>query len=206
MLAGKATGDWVDGRLSCLYRSGSKIMGKIVVLEHLLSQKRAAILERWFKLILDTYPADSLRFFKQEKDRFANPVGYTISLEIEALYDELLRGMDSDKLSASLDNIIKIRSVQDFSPRQAIAFVFLLKKAVRGELEREIRKNQLFEELLKFESRIDELALLAVDIYMKCREKIYEIRVNEVKAERERVFKLLEKTFPTYDKLEERQE
>lgn len=181
-------------------------MDKIVVLEHLLSQKRAAILERWFKLILDTYPADSLRFFKHEKDRFANPVGYTISLEIEVLYDELLRGMDSDKLSASLDNIIRIRAVQDFSPRQAIAFVFLLKKAVRVELEREIRKNQLFEELLKFESRIDELALLAVDIYMKCREKIYEIRVNEVKAERERVFKLLEKTSPTYDKLEERQE
>ena len=172
------------------------------MLEHLLSQKRAAILKRWLGLILGTYPADSSRFFKREKDRFVNPVGYTISLEIEALYDELLQGMNRDKLSASLDNIIRIRSVQDFSPSQAIAFVFLLKKAIREELASEIRENQLFEELLRFESRIDQLALLAFDIYMKCREKVYEIRVNEVKAERERVFKLLERTSPRYGKPE----
>lgn len=172
------------------------------MLERLLSQKRAAIVERWFGLILDTYPADSSRFFKQEKDRFVNPVGCTISQEIEALYDELLRGMDADKLSASLDNIIRIRSVQDFSPSQAIAFVLLLKKAVREELESEIRKNQLFEELLKFESKIDKLALLAIDIYARCREKIYELRVNAVKAETERVFKVLERTSPKRDRRE----
>ena len=165
-------------------------------LEQLLSQKRAAILERWLGLILETYPADSSRFFQQEKDRFINPVGYTISREIEVLYDELLQGMNPDKLYASLDNIIRIRAVQDFSPSQAIAFVFLLKKAVRETLASELRDNQFFEELLKFESRIDELALLAVDIYTKCREKIYEIRVNEVKAERDRIGQLLTRTSP----------
>ena len=155
-----------------------------MVLEHLLSQKRAAILERWFGLILDTYPDDSSRFFKQEKDRFINPVGYTISQEIEALYDELLRGMNPDKLAAPLNNIIRIRSVQDFSPSQTIAFVFLLKRAVRDELESELRESQVLKELSEFESRIDELALLAVDMFMECREKTYEIRINEIKAER----------------------
>jgi len=175
-----------------------------MVLEYFLSQKKASILERWFYLTLETYPAETSRFLKQEKDRFINPVGYTISQEIEALYDELLRGMNPAKLSTSLDNIIRIRSVQDFSPSQAIAFVFLLKKAVREELESEIRENQLFEELLKFESRIDELALLASDIYVRCREKIYEMRINEVKAERERVFKLLERANPRYDRSEKR--
>ncbi len=165
-----------------------------MVLEHLLPQKRAAILERWFQLVLGTYPADTSRFLKQEKDRFINPVGYAISQEIEALYDELLQGMNSDKLADCLDNIIRIRAVQDFSPSQTIAFIFLLKKAIREELASEITENRVFEELLKFESRIDKLVLLAFDIYMKCREKVFEIRVNEVKAERERVFKLLERT------------
>ncbi len=177
-----------------------------MVLESLLSQNRAAILERWFQLILETYPAGTSRFLKKEKDRFVNPVGYTTSREIGVLYEELLRGMDSDKLSVSLDNIIRIRSVQDFSPSQAIAFIFVLKKAIREELASEIRENQLFEELLRFESRIDELALLALDIYMKCREKVYEIRVNEVKAERERAFKLLEGTYIMYGKLEKEQD
>lgn len=174
-------------------------------LEHLLSQKRAAILNRWFQLILETYPADTSRFLKQKKDRFANPVGYTISQEIEALYEELLQGMNSDKLAACLDNIIRIRSVQDFPPSQAIAFIFLLKKAIREELASETEGNQVLEELLKFESRIDKLALLALDIYMKCREKVYEIRINEVKVERERVLKLLERTNLMYGEPETEQ-
>ena len=165
-----------------------------MVLEHLLPQKRAAILERWFQLILETYPADTSRFLKQEKDRFINPVGYTISQEIEALYDELLQEMNSDKLAACLDNIIRIRAVQDFPPSQTIAFIFLLKKAIREELASEIAENRVLEELLKFESKIDQLVLLALDIYMKCREKVFEIRVNEAKAERERVLKLLDRT------------
>jgi hypothetical protein len=48
--------------------------------------------------------------------------------------------------------------------------------------------------VLKLESRIDELALLAFEIYMQCREKIYECRVNEVKGQREIAMKLLERT------------
>jgi len=151
-------------------------------------------LERWFQLILETYPADTSRFLKQQKDRFINPVGYTISQEIEALYDELLQEMNPDKLAACLDNIIRIRAVQDFPPSQTIAFIFLLKKAIREELASEIAENRVLEELSKFESKIDKLVLLALDIYMKCREKVYEIRVNEAKAERERVLKLLDRT------------
>ena len=175
-----------------------------MVLEHLLPQKRAAILERWFQLILETYPADTSRFLKQQKDRFINPVGYTISQEIEALYDELLQEMNSDKLAACLDNIIRIRAVQDFPPSQTIAFIFLLKKAIREELASEIAENRVLEELSKFESKIDKLVLLALDIYMKCREKVFEIRVNEAKAERERVLKLLDRTNLTMESQSER--
>ncbi len=150
-------------------------------------------MERWFQLILETYPADTSGFLKQEKDRFINPIGYTISQEIEVLYDELLQEMNPDKLAACLDNIIRIRAVQDFSPSQTVAFIFLLKKAIREELASKIAENRVLEELLKFESKIDKLVLLAFDIYMKCREKVFEIRVSEVKAERERVLKLLER-------------
>ncbi len=164
-----------------------------MVLEHLLSQKRAAILERWFQLILETYPADSSRLLKQDKDRFANPVGYTISQEIKTLYEELLQGMNTDRLAACLDNIIRIRSVQDFLPSQAIAFIFLLKRAVREELASEHEEKGAVEEILEFESRIDKLVLLALDTYMKCREKVFEIRVNEATAEKERALKLLER-------------
>jgi len=163
-----------------------------VALENSLSQKKAAILDTWYHLIMETYPADTSPVLKQEKDRFANPVEYTISQEIKVLYEGLLQNMESDRLSISLDNIIRIRSVQDFPPSQAIAFVFLLKKAIREVLADNIGKSQDYKNLLEFEARIDELALLALDIYMRCREKVYEIRLNEIKAERERAFGLLE--------------
>jgi len=167
-------------------------------LEQLLSQKKAVILDKWRQLILESYPADASRFIKQEKDRFINPVGYTISSEIEAIYDELLQEMNSDKLAACLDKIIRIRSVQDFPPSQTIAFTFLLKKAIRDELVSEIAERRTLEGLLEFESRIDRIVLLALDIYMKCREKVHHIRINEMKNEKERALKVLERISSTY--------
>jgi hypothetical protein len=67
-----------------------------------------------------------------------------------------------------------------------------LRKAITEELGSKIEKEQIIREWLNFESKIDELASLAFDIYMKCREKIYELRVSEAKAEGERAFRLIE--------------
>ena len=37
-------------------------------------------------------------------------------------------------------------------------------------------------ELQSFEAQIDNLTFLSFDIYMKCRERIFELRVNEIKT------------------------
>ncbi|MFC1929303.1 RsbRD N-terminal domain-containing protein [Chloroflexota bacterium] len=159
--------------------------------------KSTLILGKWSQLIFETYPADIARFPQNEGDRFVNPVGYVISQETRAIYDELLYGMNLERLTGSLNEIIRIRSVQDFSPSQAVGAIFLLKQAVREELAGEIAGNRFCAELLNFESRIDRLALLAFDIYMKCREKVYEIRVNEVTAQREMALRILARTNAT---------
>lgn len=166
--------------------------GKNLGLERLLLQKKTAICQKWLHLIFESYPSDTRRFLRQEKDRFLNPVGYITTREIETIYEGLIRGMNPDRLSASLDNVIRIRAVQGFPPSQAIAFIFDLKKVVREELAGE-RENQLLEELLDFDARIDKLAALAMDIYMGCREQLFDIRIDEVKSERERALILLER-------------
>ena len=151
-------------------------------LEDLLKQKASHIRKRWLNLIIDTYPADSQRFFREQKDRFANPVGTALSRAVETLYHELLHGMDPEKVHSSLDEIVRIRAVQDFSPAGAMTFIFLLKKVLREELHREIKEStEACEELLALESRVDEMALLGFDLYMNCREKVYEIRAKEAK-------------------------
>ena len=163
-------------------------------LKNLLTKKKTAILDKWLNLILDTYPGDGAEAFKRNADRFTNPVGYTISKEIDTLYEELVHDMDCNKLHASIDNIVRIRAVQDYSPSQATAFIFLLKKAIRNEVTTELREDQLFNEYMEFESRIDELALFTFDIHMMCREKIYELKVNEIKNEKGMLVKLLERS------------
>ncbi len=144
-----------------------------------MKSRSAAILERWWRLILETYPSDTARFLEQEGDRFLNPVGHTISQELGHVFEEIVRGVESESLRRSLDSILRIRAVQDFRPSEAVAPIFLLKRAVREELDAEIGQQVSVGDLLKFESRVDRVVLLAFDVYMGCKQKIFEIRVNE---------------------------
>lgn len=150
-------------------------------LESILSNKRSTIIKKWRDVIIETYPGDTQRFLRKEKDQFANPVGFVIGKEIESLYDELTKGGELDKISACLDSIIRVRAVQDFRPSDAVGFVLKLKKVIREEVREKPHINGLSGDICALEDRIDETALLAFDIYSKCRQEIYEIRVKEVK-------------------------
>jgi len=160
-------------------------------LTDLLTRKKSRIVDGWLRVIYESYAAETAIFLKKDKDRFDNPVGASISQGIKGLYDALLVEMDTDRVLAFLDEIIKIRAIQNFSPSQALAFIFLLKKVIREELAKELRAEDLSGELLELESRIDGLALLGFDVYTKRREKLCEVRVNEIKN---RVSGLLRRT------------
>ncbi len=165
-------------------------------LKDLLSKKKKPILERWFNLIIETYPPETTQFLKSQKDRFANPVGSTIFQGIEGIFDQFFQESESEKISAFLDNVIRIRAVQDFTASQALVFIFHLKKVIREELKNEMREKGLSDEMLALESAIDDLALLSFDIFMKCREQVYELKANEVKN---MTYSLLKKANLIYD-------
>ncbi len=150
-----------------------------MLFEELLKEKRSTILKGWFRSILESYPADAAQKFEQIVDRFDNPVGSSISRAIEVIYDELLGDMDAANLNKSLDEIIRIRSVQDFQPSQAVAFPLLLKKVIYDNLHQDIHNNGLTREIIEFESKIDRLSMLAFDIYMQCREKLFDLKLRQ---------------------------
>jgi len=164
-----------------------------MVLENLLLQNKTTILKRWFDLILETYPADTAAMMRKGGNRFTNPVASTISREIEVLFKQLCEGIQNGECQASLDAILKIRSVQDFSPSRAVGFIFQLKKAIEETLKSQIGGEQNIEAWRAFQSRIDALALQAFDLYMDCREKICEIRVNQAKVEKEMALRMMER-------------
>lgn len=145
-------------------------------IDKLLAEKRSKIIKKWRDAIIESYPEDTQGFLRREKSQFANPVGLIISKEIETLYDEIIKGDDTEKISSCLDSIIRIRAVQDFKPSLAVAFVLQLKQIIGEELG-----SVHADEMRILDNRIDEVTLLAFDVYSACRQKISDIRVNEVK-------------------------
>src|SRR5450756_2438279 len=99
-------------------------------LTRLLSDKKAMILSNWCDAMLDSYPPDTSNFLRKNDNRFANPVGHTIKDSFEHIVDSLLQGSGPEASRVFLDNIIRVRAVQDFSPSQAISFIFALKKVI----------------------------------------------------------------------------
>ncbi len=149
-------------------------------LEAILSQRKKNIVKKWFDLVVETYPEDTSNFLKGQKDPFANPVGNTTIQGLRALFDELLSEMNFKTAATLLDPIIKIRAVQNFSPSQATGFVLALKKIIRENIKTEINEKQIINDLFQLELKIDELSLIAFDIYMQCRERVFQLKANEV--------------------------
>lgn len=150
--------------------------------QDLLTKHKSAILEDWIQAVLETYPPETARFLRQSKDAFGNPVGATIKAETEHIFDELLAGdPESQELGKFLDRIIRIRAVQDFTPDQALGFIFALKHAVRRRLSKDVEQQGLREDLLKYEVMVDRLMLLGFSIYVSCREQIYDLKAKEMK-------------------------
>lgn len=136
-----------------------------------LARHQDAIVAEWLARTLKSYPGPTARFLLNDQDPFRNPVGGALKQGLPVLVEEVLGNMDAARVTPVLDSIVRIRAVQDFTPSQAVAFLFLLKDVLRGQgpVPAEI------------EQRIDRLALAAFDLYSACREQISEIKVGEAR-------------------------
>ena len=146
-----------------------------------LSQGKQEIVREWIRITMEAYPEEALNVFKRNKDQFANPLPHIISKNITLLFDELLNGVSSETTIPILSEIVRLKAVQDFGPSDAVNFVFGLKKVVRKYLEDQKGERIDADLHLAFEDEIDDLASMAFDIYVSCREKLFEIRVNEIR-------------------------
>lgn len=161
-----------------------------------LEQNSQAIVKKWRDVIVDSYPGDSRRFLRKEKDQFANPVGHIITKDLESLVKSLSGDETIENASLCLENIIRVRAVQDFKPSDAVGFVMALKRILRESLREKGVGQGDDSEIRKVEESIDRMALLAFDIYSQCRQKIFDIRVKEVKNQ---LGKLLERSNLTFE-------
>jgi len=152
-----------------------------MALNDLLVQKKADILERWRDLVFTSYTPETVRFLRSQKDRFANPIAYQLNRGLTGILDVFLEEADSDRIMAHLDEVIKLKAIQEAQPSRAMAFLFLLKSVIRTELGSQIDDPAYAGELAELDSRLDGLALLGFDVYMQRRERLHEVRVGEIK-------------------------
>ncbi len=159
-------------------------------IKNFLENRKTSIIKKWFDLVIDTYPPETSRFLRKEKDPFNNPVGNTTVKSLEALFDYLLNKSSQETLVSFLDPVIRIRSAQNFPPSKAVGYILFLKEIIREELTNEKNSHFSINELSALDSQIDELVLMAFDIYAACRETFYQIKANE---EKNRFFKAFER-------------
>jgi hypothetical protein len=150
--------------------------------EAYLRDRQKDLAERWFNRAMDTYPVDSAKFFKSNKDPFANPVGNTLNRSIGLVCAEVIKKkMNPKALQEALEPIVRIRAVQEFSAADALSFLLDIKPIIREALTKRQGEKGIDRYLALIESNTDTLLLMAFDSYMKCRQKVYSLRINQAK-------------------------
>lgn len=149
-------------------------------LDEAFHQYKDKIVDQWVEYMLSTYISSG--FFKKEKDLFANPVGTTTRHSLETLYPLLVKGADAKELAEPLEQLIKIRSVQEFTASQAVAPINGVKHITREVFQANKETKQFVNDLYDFEFAVDLAMLAAFDLYANNREQIYKVRIKEIKS------------------------
>ena len=149
----------------------------------LLQQRKDAIIERWVEAALSAYAEEASAAFQRQKDPFANPIGHRLRTGTREIFETLLDGTDDARIRQHLHEIISIRAIQEFPASRAVGFVFELKGAVRAELGGLAADPRFVSELARLDGQVDRIVLTAFDVFVQCRERVCELRINEIKRQ-----------------------
>jgi len=149
-------------------------------LRELLRDREDAIVGRWLDGALAAYPDEGAKAFARERNRFANPVGHSLRVGLHAVYTALVAGTNDAAIRDALDDILRIRAVQQMPAGTAVGFLFHLKELIRTELAG-AGGDRFRTELETLDRNIDHAALVAFEVYVAHRERLFELRMNEVK-------------------------
>lgn len=154
------------------------------MLERLLQERKAAILNGWMERILSTYPKDSTRFMSRKGDPFGNPIGSTYQNQTEAIVAQLCGDRDQETMDAALLEMVKVRAVQQFTPSEALGFILALREVLRGVFsDEELADKDLAKGIKGLEAEVERLLFKAFDQFASLRERMMEIRVREIRGQ-----------------------
>ena len=166
-------------------------------IKDLLLENQTKLTDKWFKAIIDTYPAESDKLFIDIKDKFANPVGNAFREALPVIFESIVGSAGDEETQKALAAVIRIRAVQDYTPAEAVSYLFILKDVLRSELIDKTESKKDLKAYLEIESNIDQAACITFGLYMEMKEKIFELKANQVKNT---FGKMVDKLNAKYDK------
>jgi len=140
-----------------------------------LRERRDAVLERWIELIRAEDGRAGASLPARGSDPFHDPVGDALRRGTASILETLLGEGGPAGAREGIDRIVRVRSVQALTAPRALSFVFLLRRALR-DVAGGAGDAAEWEPL---DARLDALALEAFEIYVDCRERVFEIRARE---------------------------
>lgn len=144
-----------------------------------MAAKKEEILQRWFDRVLEPYPQDTQRFFRENKSPYSNPIGVTLRKGMEEVIDDLLRPGNLEAAKGILETVMKVRAVENLPPWQARKFIFPLREVISDIVAKEKKEETLGREWLDLNDRISRLDLLGMNLYSEYREKVNQLIVKE---------------------------
>ncbi len=159
-------------------------------LQEILRADKSRLLNSWKNRILEAYPSESVNFFDRQKNRFSNPVGVGIAESIERIFDFLSGAAGKEEADSAVENITRIRSVQDFKPSEATDFLFLLKRIIKDHISDRLNNVLILEQFFDLQYQIDSLCMQCFNHYDSCKEQLYKVQAEQVKRY---YFRLLER-------------
>jgi len=152
---------------------------------NLSRQQRDEMVGGWYDLVVGGYASETERFLREQKNPFANPVGTALREELGPIVDGILSDRDPLDLAPSLDRIVRIRALQDMPPSVAVGIILGLLQVFDT-----VADDATPAERDEFHRRVDAVLLVAFDVFDRCRQQVYDIRVKEI---RNRSLKVMER-------------
>ena len=142
---------------------------------------RTKILKQILREVLQTYPDQAKPLISVGSDRFANPLGATLSEGVEEIFEVITGDKTLDEIELPLERMFKLKAVQEGKTNLALDFLFSLKSIIRNICNPAGGNPAELQELFEIEERIDQIVMRGLQVFISAREKLLELQVAEIK-------------------------
>ena len=138
------------------------------------SDRRAALVTAWYEDTMHSYfPLADTAF--GDHNSFAHPVGQNFFQAMTAIVDGLADGTERESFAPPLDRIVRILAVQGLPAGMSVRFLHSLRRRLEDETGFSATEKSAIS------ARLDDLAEMAAEIWLECRETLSTLRIGELR-------------------------